>query len=192
MGDARSTGLVVRSTSRSTARQSALLQSLRERLEADRMPVASAQLVKGDRRVMEDHLLMVVGFLLMMAELTLVVGGLGLASTMSLAVLERTREIGVMRTIGASPFDIMRIVQIEGLLVSVTGFLIAIPLSLPMSVLLGRAFGRVVFPVPEVLMPSALALGVWLLVSVVVAIVASGWPARRAAAVPAAIAVAYE
>ena len=48
-----------------------------------------------------DHLLMVVDFLAAMGWTMLVVGALGLGSTMALAVLERTREIGVLRAIGA-------------------------------------------------------------------------------------------
>ena len=65
------------------------------------MEVASSQLVAESRRVIEDHLLMVVDFLGAVAWIMLLVGGMGLASTMGLAVLERTREIGVLRAIGA-------------------------------------------------------------------------------------------
>ena len=50
---------------------------------------------------------------------------------MSLAVQERTREIGVLRAIGATPRAIMRMVQAEGLLIAILSWLIAIPLSLP-------------------------------------------------------------
>jgi predicted lysophospholipase L1 biosynthesis ABC-type transport system permease subunit len=52
-------------------------------------------------------------FLLIMAVLTAVVGSIGLTGTMSINVLERTREIGVMRTIGAVDTFIMQSVIIE-------------------------------------------------------------------------------
>jgi putative ABC transport system permease protein len=51
-------------------------------------------------------------FLLIMAILTASVGGIGLTGTMSINVLERTREIGVMRTIGAAGIAIMQSVVI--------------------------------------------------------------------------------
>ena len=64
------------------------------------------------------HLLMVADFLGVMAWVMIAVGGLGLASTMSLAVLERTREIGVMRAIGARHGAIHLIIQVEGLVIA--------------------------------------------------------------------------
>ena len=61
-----------------------------------------------------------------------------------------------------------------------------------MSLLLSRAFGRILFAVPDVLWPSSSALGTWFVLSVVVAVLASGWPARRATQVSAAVALAYD
>jgi putative ABC transport system permease protein len=58
-----------------------------------------------------------VSFLLIMAILTAFVGSIGLTGTMSMNVLERTREIGVMRTIGAVDRVIMQSVIIEALVI---------------------------------------------------------------------------
>ena len=190
--DARATTVVVRAAERDAERQAELIQRVRDGLEAAGLPVASSQLVAANRRVVEDHLLMVVAFLLAMAQLTVVVGGLGLASTMSLAVLERTREIGVMRAIGAAPRAILTLVQAEGLVIALLSWLIAIPLSLPVSVLLGRAFGRIMFPVPVSMVPGWAAVAIWLGVVVVVSLAACAWPAYRATRIPTAAALAYE
>ncbi|HEV8409601.1 MAG TPA: FtsX-like permease family protein, partial [Gemmatimonadaceae bacterium] len=139
-----------------------------------------------------DHLLMVAGFLLLMAQLTVVVGGLGLASTMSLSVLERTREIGVLRAIGASHSSILWMVQIEGLVISLLSWALAIPLSVPMSLLLGRAFGKVMFPVPPAYLPEASGVAIWFGVVLGVSLLACAWPARRATGITTAAALAYE
>ena len=76
---------------------------------------------------------MVVEFLGAMGWVMIVVGGMGLASTMSLAVLERTREIGVMRAIGAPHRSILIMILMEGLVIAVLGWLASLPLSVPMS-----------------------------------------------------------
>ena len=77
---------------------------------------------------------MVVEFLGVMGWVMIAVGGMGLGSTMSLAVLERTREIGVLRAIGARHRDIVTMLQVEGTVIALLGWLVSIPLSVPMSI----------------------------------------------------------
>ena len=191
-GDTLASTVVVRAASRELGAQSDLVLRLREAVEGAGIPVASTQLTAANRRVIEDHLLMVASFLLAMAQLAVIVGGLGLASTMSLAVLERTREIGVLRAIGATPGAVMRLVQLEGLVIALLSWAAAVPLSIPVSVALGAMFGRIMFPVPVRLVPEWGAMAVWLAVVIVVSVVACAWPARRATRVVARVALAYE
>ena len=191
-GDARVSSVVVRTTSRDGARQGEVLQRVRDSLEGDGMAVESSQLMQASRRAIEDHLLMVGDFLLAMAQLTILVGALALASTMSLAVQERTREIGVLRAMGGTPRSIMTMVQAEGLVIVCLSWAIAVPLSLPISVLLGRAFGRILLPVPTSFVPQGGAVAVWLALAVVVSVLACAWPALRATRTPIVAALAYE
>jgi putative ABC transport system permease protein len=165
---------------------------VRDSLERDGMAVESSQLMQASRRAIEDHLLMVGDFLLAMAQLTILVGALALASTMSLAVQERTREIGVLRAIGGTPRAVMTMVQAEGLVIVCLSWAIAVPLSLPISVLLGRAFGRILLPVPTSFVPQGGAVAVWLALAVVVSVLACAWPAVRATRTPIVAALAYE
>lgn len=67
-------------------------------------------------------------FLLIMAILTAIVGSIGLTGTMSINVLERNREIGVMMTSGA-----VNVVIIEGLIIGLIARILAIGLSFPIS-----------------------------------------------------------
>jgi len=173
--------------------QAELSRRLRGELEAQGFEIGSSQLMAESRRVLEDHLLMVAGFLLIMSQAMIVVGGLGLASTMSLSVLERTREIGVLRAIGARHGAILTMVQAEGLVISLASWVLAIPLSIPMSVILGRTFGRIMMPVRiTTLVPEASGMLAWLGVVVAVSLVACAWPAYRATRVTTAAALAYE
>ena len=90
---------------------------------------------------------MVANFLGAMAWVMIVVGALSLASTMGLAVLERTREIGVLRAIGARHRSIFAIVQAEGLLVALLSWLAAIPAAAGLHALTAGAMGTTILAV---------------------------------------------
>jgi putative ABC transport system permease protein len=169
-----------------------LILRLRSEFERVGMPVARSQLLVEARRGVEDHLLMVVNFLGLMAWVMIAVGAMGLASTMSLAVLERTREIGVLRAIGARHGAILRMVQSEGLVIALLGWLVSIPLSMPMSMVLADAFGRVMFTTPIRSIPDGYSVMVWLLMVVVVSLLACTLPSLRATRIPTAKALSYE
>lgn len=190
-GDERASSLVVATTGTDDASRLAVILRLRAALASAEMPVASSQLLAETKRVVEDHLLMVVEFLGAMAWVMIAVGGMGLASTMSLAVLERTREIGVMRAIGARHSTIMTMIEIEGIVIAVLGWLVSLPLSVPMSAVLADAFGRVMFSVPTRYAPGAFGAASWLLLVLCVAALACAWPAWRATRIPTAAALSY-
>jgi putative ABC transport system permease protein len=183
---------VIESSQKGPALQLDLIQRLRTNLIDAGFELGSQTLMAQQRKVTEDHLLLVAGFLGVMAQIMIVVGGLGLASTMSLGVLERTREIGVLRAIGAKHRSILTMVQVEGLVIAVLSWLIAIPLSVPMSVALGVAFGRVMLRVPVILVPDTAAILRWLAVVVAVSLVACALPAYRAMRVSTRAALSYE
>jgi putative ABC transport system permease protein len=169
-----------------------LIQRVRAALDGAGLRVSSTQLAEENRRVMEDHLLMIVDFLGAMGWVMILVGGMGLASTMSLAVLERTREIGVLRAIGAQQPAILGMVQTEGLVIAIAGWLAAIPLSIPMSVLLAEAFSRVMIRVPVRFVPELGGASAWLALAIAISVVACLWPAVRAMRVTVREALAYE
>ncbi len=69
--------------------------------------------------------------LAVMAVVIGVVGSISLSGVLSLSVIERQREIGVMRAVGASSWDIARLFIGEGLILGLLSWLIALPFSLP-------------------------------------------------------------
>jgi putative ABC transport system permease protein len=184
--------LLVATTGHNAAAQLEVIARLRAAFEQAGMPVANSRLMSESRRVVEDHLLMVVQFLGVMGWVMIIVGGIGLASTMSLAVLERTREIGVMRAIGARHRAIIGMIMIEGLVIAVLGWIVSIPLSIPMNIALTKAFGQVMFTVPTHFIPDLRGVLIWLLMATIVSLAACAWPARRATRIPTAIALSYE
>jgi putative ABC transport system permease protein len=133
-----------------------------------------------------------VGLLASMALLIALVGGIGLMGTMSMNVMERIREVGVMRAIGARNGAIMQIVVVEGMMIGMIscgfGALLAIPIS---SLLLtGVGAGLLNAPLPYVY--SSTGLFLWLIIVVIISALASFLPAWNATRVTIREVLAYE
>ena len=131
-------------------------------------------------------------FLLIMAILTAFVGSIGLTGTMSINVLERTREIGVMRTIGAVDMVIMQSIIIEGLVIGLITWILAIGLSFPISSLLLTIVGEAMMGSAMTLSFTPLGILIWLGVVIVLSVFASIVPARNAARLTINEVLAYE
>jgi putative ABC transport system permease protein len=131
-------------------------------------------------------------FLLIMAALVAVVGGLGLAGTMGLNVLERTREIGVMRSIGAANASIRTLVSIESVTIGVLSWLVALPLSIPIGIGFCYAVGKAFFQKPLTYTFSLSGALIWLVLITIIAALASLAPAIRASRLTIRETLAYE
>lgn len=133
-----------------------------------------------------------VSTLLAMAVLIALVGSIGLMGTMSINVLERTREIGVLRSIGASNLSILSIVIQEGLLIGllswILGALMAIPLSKAFSDVIGVSFVNA----PLTLVYSMDGFVTWLVMVIVLSAAASALPAVHATRLTVRDTLAYE
>jgi putative ABC transport system permease protein len=129
--------------------------------------------------------------LLIMTFLIAVVGSFGLSGTLSINVLERRREIGVMRAVGASSADVAFIFVGEGVLLGVLSWLQAVPLS----VFAGRYFVDalgVVIDFPAVYHYSLQGVWIWLGIVLALSLLASWLPARRATQISVRESLAYE
>jgi putative ABC transport system permease protein len=131
-------------------------------------------------------------FMMVMAVLIAVVGGLGLMGTMSINVLERTREIGVMRAIGASNMDIQSIVIVEGLVIGLISWAISILLAIPITSVLTYGVGMAVLTAPMPAVYGSSGVIAWLIFTVILAGIASALPARRASRLTVRDTLAYE
>lgn len=130
--------------------------------------------------------------LLIMALLTALVGSIGLAGTLSMNVLERTREIGVMRAIGAYNTIVSKLVIIEGLLIGIISYIFSIILSFPITSLLADIVSRAIFNSPADFAFTLQGFIIWLLVVVVLSVIASVMPARNASQMTIREVLAYE
>jgi putative ABC transport system permease protein len=120
-----------------------------------------------------------------------VVGGIALSGVLSLSVLERRREIGVMRAIGASSWAIARLFIGEGLLLGLLSWLIALPLSIPAGILMAQGLGAAIQGEIVYKYTPTGAL-YWLAIIVVLSITASWLPARGATRISVRDSLAYQ
>ncbi len=130
-------------------------------------------------------------FLAGIAGIALLVGGVGVMNTMFTSVLERTKEIGVMKAVGAKNSHILTIFLIEsglmGLVGGVVGTLLGLGLSAVASTFIGRFFG-----VHMAVVASPSLILITLAGSFSLGAFAGLWPAWRASRLPVVDALRYE
>ena len=173
-----------------------LAQQLRDRYNDERIRLQAGSVFGKDTAVdIIDGIMVqfavIITLLATMAVLIGVVGGLALSGVLSLNVLERRREIGVLRAIGASSAAVGGQFIGEGLILGWLSWLIAWPLSIPvgeamvggLSTALGSSLVYQYTPVGSL---------IWLGIITVIAIAASGLPARSASRISVRESLAYE
>jgi len=168
------------------------VQVVETTLEASGLRVASTFTVDLIRQISGGFFDIIIYLLSGMGVLIATVGALGLMGTMSTNVLERTREIGVMRAIGASDGAVQSIVIVEGVIIGLISWLIGAALAFPMGALLSSAVGQALF---SRALPYSFSSGgviAWFVIVAVLAGFASFLPAWNASRLTVREVLAYE
>ncbi len=142
-------------------------------------------------QAISGHVYIFLFALMLISTVMAVVGALGLASSMGTSVIERTREFGVMRAIGAKSKTILRNVISEGTFIGLMSWMIALPLSIPLSLGIGYLIGMLSFRSPLPLTVSLPGLVIWLSVTIAGSIAASAYPAQQASRLTVRETLAY-
>ncbi|MFN2175228.1 MAG: ABC transporter permease [Anaerolineales bacterium] len=129
--------------------------------------------------------------LAIMAVVIGAVGSIALSGALSLSVLERRREIGVMRAIGASSLTIFRLFIGEGLILGWLSWLIALPLSIPAGRIMVQAIGNA-FELDFSYNQTLTGAIMWLVIISILSILASWLPARGATKISVRESLAYQ
>jgi len=149
----------------------------------------SSQTLNAQNGLMFD---IIVGFLILNAVLLGAVGSLGLSTTMGINMLERIREIGVLRAIGASNAAIRRIVLLEGLVIATFSWIIGFALSFPVARIMSEEIGVALLDTPLSFTYALPAAILWFFALLVLAVIASLGPARGAVRLTIREVLAYE
>ncbi|MFM7574807.1 MAG: ABC transporter permease, partial [Snowella sp.] len=123
--------------------------------------------------------------LVAIAGISLVVGGIGIANIMLVSVVERTKEIGLRKALGASYFAILTQFLTEAVVVSSVGGMIGIFVGIGITIT-----GTKIMKVPLVISPLSIIAGLGMSVSV--GLIAGVVPARNAAKLDAIVALRSE
>ncbi|TMQ73521.1 MAG: FtsX-like permease family protein [Candidatus Eisenbacteria bacterium] len=177
--EARSLRIVTRA--HDDAGERAAARALEREFERRELPVTGLMRMRDARQGILDHLVIIWSVLAAAALVVVVVGGLGLTSMLTLGVVQRTREIGILAAIGATPTAIARDVWIEALVIGALSWVVAVALAAPLSWGLETACGNIFFKTGLGFHVSPLATGGWLALVLVLASISSFLPARRAA-----------
>lgn len=180
---------MVSSSDHSTAAVNALARQINTTLESAGYTPSIATKTEQEQRNQSQFEIL---YDLLYAVLALValVGALGLFNTLTTSVLERRREIGILRSMGASGWQVARIFWIEGLSLGGLAWLIAIPIGIPAAYAFVALISNTLIPMPFAF--SVSALGVMLLFTTILVTLASVLPALGAARLRIASILRYE
>jgi len=189
----RASSLQVITEQHDKAYQAQVAEALEERFDQEGLSVRNVFTVSEYREAGSQLYNIVITFLMSMAILMAIVGGISLMGTMLLNVLERIREVGVMRAIGAQTDAVVQIFCVEGAIIGLLSWLIALVLAWPLGKvisstvggqLMGGATVSYVFPLTGV--------GIWLVAAVLLSVAASYFPAQNAARLTVRQVLSYE
>jgi len=122
----------------------------------------------------------VTSMLLGLASLIAGVGAIGLAGTLAISVLQRTREIGVCRALGASSKTIFSLFLLEGVFHGLLAWAISIPIAYAVAEPLSHKLGEIMLGLQLDFRFSVTSVWLWLGLVLLLSLLASYWPARYA------------
>lgn len=183
--------LYVGTYSHTEADTKAIANELAGLYESKKIDINDTKTIYQNRNDIDTQLGMVIIMLAVLAVLMALVGGIGLMGALSISVVERTREIGVMRAVGGRTLTILGMFVMEGLLQGVFSWLAAVPLSLALSQPLAAGLGAVLFSATLDYQYNFGAVLVWLTTVLVIATLASIIPARNATLISVRESLAY-
>ena len=191
-GKAMSYRVVAEHSGMTRGEQEALGKAIEAQLETYGIQVVDLTSGLSLSELASDGFNVLTGFLLFLALLTALVGSIGLTGTMSLNVMERTREIGILRAIGASDQMLMRIVLVEGSLIGILSWLLASAAAFPISSLMSNSISQALFGGNAQFGFTFTGFIIWLVVVVILSVLASVMPARSATHLTIREVLAYE
>lgn len=175
-------------------RKSEMYSKISEDVLENGVPVLQGITKSDKQEILTAHFNTTLTSFLVVAILSVIVAGFGLATTMSIQVLERTREIGILKSIGANDRQVFSMITAESTYTCLFGFGICFILGIPFTALAIQVIGVSILQIPMSmsLLVIAAALAIWLAVTLLIGRKASNKAAKRAVRLTVKEALAME
>jgi putative ABC transport system permease protein len=183
--------LYVRTTAHNGEFTSTVTTQLKNMFENHGLKVVDSQTQVEARSTNDWQFGIVVWMMLALSVIVAIVGGIALMGALSIGVIERTKEIGVLRALGARSRTILGIFMMEGVLQGLLSWVIAIPISYLASPFVANALGHAMFGATLDYQYNWNAVLIWLAIIVVISLLASLLPARGATRISVRDSLAY-
>ena len=183
--------MYLRTTNHDAASTDAVTTAVKTLLDDRGLTVSQSLTVPAQRQTNDFQFGMVITMMLALSVIVALVGGIALMGALSIGVIERTKEIGVLRAVGARSRTILGIFILEGVLQGLASWLIALPISLLTTPLLARALGMAMFGATLDYQYNWGAVGMWLIFILLISALASIMPANRATRISVRDSLAY-
>lgn len=195
----RSNAVWIQTEQKGLAAEQTIAKGLRQYYEANHVQVSSQRGIfgiggestteTGDTFVNQFNFIL---YLLFLVEILIgLIGIIAMWGVLSMSVMERRREIGVMRATGASSFTIFRMFIGEGLILGWLSWLLAFPIAIPLSRYVMLPFLGSLFQIELVYKFQVTGIILWLFIITIISIIASVFPASGATQVSVRESLAY-
>jgi putative ABC transport system permease protein len=172
--------------------QHQVVRALDAHAERNNLQVRRIKSTTEDRAMLGERFNILTSLLSIMAALIAIVGSIGLMGTLSINVIERRKEIGIMRAIGASDGAVRQIVMVEGIVIGLLAWLLGTIISLPLSHVMGMRIGYNLLNEPLRYSYAWYAVVVWLVLVLLLSLLSSILPSRNALRITIREVLAYE
>jgi putative ABC transport system permease protein len=156
-------------------------KAIEEEFKASGINIAQNWNINLLRLAFVEHLNVIVTFLSIISLMAVLVGGLSIASSISISISERRRELGILRAVGVNSIQMIKMISFEVILMGLAGWLIGLIIAYPISIYAGNYFGQIFLHSNlnnTLSIPGAI---MWLVISIVVSFISGNIPARMAA-----------
>jgi putative ABC transport system permease protein len=183
--------LVVRASTHDPAYVKALTDVIKSSLEEQGIKLGQTYTETEMHNLGTAQFGLIIGMILTLAVIVAVVGGIGLIGALSISVVERTKEIGVLRAIGTRSRIIRGMFMMEGVMQGVLSWAISVHLALLVSKPLSELMGQASLNMPLNFQYDYQAFLIWLGAVVIISLFASALPARNATRISVRDSLAY-
>ncbi len=187
----RGSMLYVKTHVHDSAAVESVATELKNRYTTAKMDVADMLTEPKNRTNVDQQFIIIINMFLILSMIIAVVGGIGLMGSLSISVVERIREIGVMRAIGATTPTILSMFVMEGVLQGLFSWAVVVPVSFILGQSMANALGMVLLKTGLDYQYNYGAVFAWFIIILVVSVAASILPARNATIISVRDSLAY-